>query len=95
VTEGGFASFAERIDAAKIRARSPSFTDHFTQTAMFFHSQAEIEQRHIVNALRFELGKCTSQAVRDRVLFMLSTEGLRKTWPPGWAWKFPKKSTAI
>jgi catalase len=71
MAEGGFASFAERIDAAKIRARSRSFTDHFTQAAMFFHSQAEIEQRHIINALRFELGKCASQAVRERMLFML------------------------
>lgn len=72
IAEGGFASFAERIDAAKIRARSPSFTDHFTQAAMFFHSQSEIEQRHIVNALRFELGKCFNPAVRERVLFLLS-----------------------
>ncbi len=72
IAEGGFASYAERIDAAKIRARSPSFSDHFTQAAMFFHSQSEIEQRHIINALRFELGKCANPAVRERVLFLLS-----------------------
>jgi catalase len=72
VVEGGFASYAERIDAAKIRARSRSFTDHFSQAAMFFHSQSPIEQRHIINALRFELGKCSRQAVRERVLFLLS-----------------------
>jgi catalase len=39
---------------------------------MFFHSQTESEQRHIINALRFELGKCETPAVRERVLFMLS-----------------------
>ncbi|HUQ68011.1 MAG TPA: catalase, partial [Planctomycetaceae bacterium] len=72
MAEGGFASFAERIDAAKIRGRSPSFTDHFSQAAMFFHSQSEIEQRHMVNALRFELGKCQKPAVRERVLYLLS-----------------------
>ncbi len=70
--EGGFSSFAEHIYGSKVRVRNPSFKDHFTQAAMFFHSQTEIEQAHIVNALRFELGKCTTQAVRERVLFMLS-----------------------
>ncbi|MFN8389961.1 MAG: catalase [Bdellovibrionota bacterium] len=72
VADGGFASYGERIDAAKIRARSQSFTDHFSQAAMFFHSQSEIEQRHIVNALRFELGKCANAGVRERMLFVLS-----------------------
>ena len=71
-SEGGFTSFMERIDAAKIRARSGSFTDHFSQAAMFFHSQSAVEQRHIVNALRFELGKCDTLAVRERVLYLLS-----------------------
>src|SRR5204862_2294819 len=28
LSQGGFASFAERMDAAKVRARSPSFTDN-------------------------------------------------------------------
>lgn len=93
IAEGGFASFAERIDAAKIRGRSPSFTDHFTQAAMFFHSQAEIEQLHIVNALRFELGKCASQAVRERVLFMLSQidNGLAQDVATGLGLEVPKK----
>ncbi len=93
VAEGGFASFAERIDGTKIRARSASFTDHFTQAAMFFHSQAEIEQRHIVNALRFELGKCASQAIRERVLFMLSQihGGLAQDVATGLGLEVPKK----
>jgi catalase len=37
--------------------RSRSFFDHFSQAALFFHSQSTPEQMHIVNALRFELGK--------------------------------------
>ena len=69
---GGFASFAERIDARKIRGRSKSFFDHFSQAAMFFHSQSAVEQSHIVNALRFELGKVETPAVRERMLFVLS-----------------------
>jgi catalase len=69
---GGFVSFAERIDAQKVRARSRSFFDHFSQAALFFHSQAPYEQQHIVNALRFELGKVEVPAIRERMTYMLS-----------------------
>ena len=34
---GGFTSYAERIDARKIRERSPSFMDHFSQATLFFN----------------------------------------------------------
>ncbi len=70
--DGGFVSFAERIDATKVRARSPSFFDHFSQAAMFFYSQSPVEQAHIVNALRFELGKVATAAIRERMVFLLS-----------------------
>ncbi len=68
----GFVSFAERIDAQKVRARSRSFFDHFSQAALFYNSQAPHEQQHIVNALRFELGKVDVPAIRERMLFMLA-----------------------
>ena len=69
---GGFTSYAERIDAQKIRARSASFFDHFSQATLFFNSQSEPEQNHIINALRFELGKLETPAIRERMLFLLS-----------------------
>jgi len=72
VDMGGFASFAERIDARKIRARSASFFDHFSQATLFFRSQSQPEQNHIINALRFELGKVETAAIRERMLFLLS-----------------------
>jgi len=68
----GFESYAERIDARKIRARSPSFFDHFSQATLFFKSQSAPEQNHIINALRFELGKVETPAIRERMLFLLS-----------------------
>src|SRR6188474_1860617 len=68
----GFASYAERIDAQKIRERSPSFHDHFSQATLFFKSQSEIEQNHIVRALRFELGKVETVPIRERMLFLLA-----------------------
>ena len=68
----GFASYAERIDARKIRERSPSFHDHFSQARLFFLSQSEPEQNHIVRALRFELGKVETVPIRERMLFLLA-----------------------
>ena len=68
----GFASHAERIDAQKIRERSPSFHDHFSQATLFFKSQSEIEQNHIIRALRFELGKVETVPIRERMLFLLA-----------------------
>jgi catalase len=69
---GGFTSYAERIDARKIRERSPSFFDHFTQATMFFKSQSETEQNHIVKALRFELGKLETPPIRERMVYLLA-----------------------
>ncbi len=55
--KGGFTSFPERIDANKIRERSESFFDHFSQAKLFFNSQSEPEKNHLTDALCFELGK--------------------------------------
>ncbi|WP_221391133.1 catalase [Dyadobacter sp. NIV53] len=71
-SEGGYASYNERIDARKIRARSKSFFDHFSQARLFFNSQSEPEKNHIVDALSFELGKVQKIAIRERMLGLLS-----------------------
>lgn len=70
--DGGFNSYAERIDAQKIRERSPSFFDHFSQARLFFNSQSEPEKMHIIDALRFELGKVNSLEIRQRMLVVLN-----------------------
>ena len=69
---GGFVSFAERIDAQKVRARSQSFFDHFSQATLFFNSQSAPEKAHLVKALRFELGKVEMPAIRERMVYLLS-----------------------
>ena len=70
--DGGFTSYAERIDAKKVRDRSKSFMDHFSQARMFFNSQSQPEKKHIIDALRFELGKVETVSIRERMLFNLS-----------------------
>jgi catalase len=72
IAEGGFSSYSERIDAHKVRARSESFNDHFTQARMFYESQTDFEKNHIASALKFELGKVKTTAIRVRMLGLLS-----------------------
>jgi catalase len=69
--DGGFATYAERLEGAKVRARSEKFFDHFSQAALFFNSQTPPEQDHIVEALRFELGKVERLPIRKRMTAML------------------------
>ena len=69
--QGGFASHAEKIDAHKVRARSESFHDHYSQATLFYRSQTPVEQKHMVDALTFELGKLEAIAIRERMLVQL------------------------
>lgn len=69
--EGGFHSFNERVDSSKIRKRSQSFFDHFSQPALFYNSMTPHEKRHIQNAFSFELGKVKLVPIRQRVVNML------------------------
>ncbi|KAA0988720.1 catalase [Dyadobacter aurulentus] len=71
-SEGGFTSYPERIDAKKIRARSRSFFDHFSQAQLFYNSQSDPERNHMIDAFSFELGKVQSVEVRQRMLGILS-----------------------
>ncbi len=71
-SEGGFTSFAERIEGDKIRVRTRSFLDHFSQAKLFFKSQSDAEKGHMIDALCFELGKVETAAIRERMIKLLS-----------------------
>lgn len=62
----------ERGDARKVWERSESFADHFSQARLFYRSQTETEQRHIIRAFRFELGKVKMTSIRVRMLGLIS-----------------------
>lgn len=64
--DGGFESYPERIDACKIRQRSQSFGDHFSQARLFYRSMSAHEQEHIIAAYSFELGKVEREFIRAR-----------------------------
>jgi catalase len=69
---GGFVSYAEKIEGHKVRARSASFFDHFSQAALFWNSQSDPEKDHLAQALCFELGKVEVPDVRKRMVGLLA-----------------------
>jgi catalase len=64
----GFQSFAEEADGSKQRVRSESFADHYSQARQFLISQTPIEQKHIGDALVFELSKVERPDIRSRTV---------------------------
>ncbi len=70
--EGAYRHYAERVDGAKIRRRSESFKDFYSQATLFWNSMSEWEQEHIVEAFSFELGKVERPYIRERMLANLA-----------------------
>lgn len=67
----GYKSYPEPIAADKVRGSHELFSDHYSQTRLFWQSQSAAEQTHIVNAFRFELTRVQTLAIRVRVLSLL------------------------
>ncbi|MBV9897058.1 MAG: catalase [Chloroflexi bacterium] len=67
----GYVHFPEPVEGVKIRRRSEKFKDYFSQARLFYRSLSEPEQRHLIDAARFELGRVESPVVRQRMIAML------------------------
>ena len=63
-----FVHYAEKVEGHKIRKRSDSFQDHFSQATLFWNSLSEPEQDHLVSAAHFELGKVEHKEIRQRMV---------------------------
>lgn len=66
--ELGFKSFTADVESPKARLRSETFADHYSQARMFYLSQQPIEQKHLGDALVFELSKVTRVDIRARAV---------------------------
>jgi catalase len=73
----GFQSYPETLESPKIRRRSPSFDDHFSQATLFWNSQSVAERDHIVAAFRFELSKVELPEIRQRMVNNLAHVDLK------------------
>ncbi len=63
-----FATVAETMTGTKVRERSESFADHFSQATQFWNSMSDWEKDHIAEAFAFELNQVENEAVRRHVL---------------------------
>jgi catalase len=70
--EGGYVHYQEKVEGRKVRQRSESFQDHYSQAILFWNSMSEVEKQHMISAFRFEVGKVKSKNVRQQVVDMLS-----------------------
>jgi len=66
--EKGFQSYSAEEGGEKIRIRSETFADHYSQARQFYISQTETEQNHIADALTFELSKVERLEIRTRMV---------------------------
>jgi catalase len=66
--EHAYTHYPEYVAGQKIRKRSESFADHYSQATLFWNSMADWEKHHIVSAFRFELGKVEHKHVREGVV---------------------------
>lgn len=66
--EGAFRHYTERVDGQKVRRRSTSFEDHYSQATLFWNSMSDWERQHIISAFHFELGKVSHHHIRERMV---------------------------
>lgn len=92
----GFRTFEENADGAKRRLRPESFADHYSQARQFLISQAPIEQKHIGDALVFELSKVERPDIRSRIVSHLVNidEGLARMVANGLGLALPQPAKA-
>jgi catalase len=67
-----FMSYGEKMEGRKVRVRSESFGDHFSQATLFWNSLSEPEKDHLVEAVQFELGKVDHMHIRERMIRLLA-----------------------
>ena len=72
VEEGGYEYYPQYVEGHKIRARSESFNDFFSQPRIFWNSLTPIEKQHTIEALSYQLGRCRNISVREQNVDILA-----------------------
>jgi catalase len=83
--ERGFESYPAPEEGPKLRSRSETFADHYSQARQFYISQTKVEQNHIAASFIFELSKVQNAAIRSRLVSHLMNvdQGLADTVTKG------------
>ena len=92
----GFRTYPSSVeDGSKLRVRAELFADHYSQARLFYRSQSEVEQEHLIAGVVFELSKVQLNHVRVRVLSHLRVidEDLAKQAAKGLGLDLPPAAT--
>ncbi|TCQ03228.1 catalase-related domain-containing protein [Serpentinicella alkaliphila] len=66
--QGGYIHYQESVHGRKIRERSDSFMDNFSQATIFWNSMSCAEKQHIIESFHFEVGNVQDmQKIKERV----------------------------
>ncbi|MBC2724045.1 MAG: catalase, partial [Desulfosporosinus sp.] len=71
-TEGGYAHYTEKVEGNKVRERSESFKDNYSQATLFWNSMSAAEKEHIIEAFHFEVGSVMDRNIKQRVVDMFN-----------------------
>jgi catalase len=66
--ENGFRTANRLVTGSSLRVRSETFADHYSQARLFYRSITPPEQRHLAQAITFELSKLETEHIRVRML---------------------------
>jgi catalase len=69
--EGGYVDYPGKVEGYKIRARSDSFKDYFSQPRIFWNSLTPVEKQHTIEGLSYQVGSVNSESVRQQVVDVL------------------------
>lgn len=70
--DGGYVHYQEKVDGQKVRQRSDSFKDNFSQATLFWNSMSSAEKQHIIEAFHFEVGSVKDKEVKQKVVDMFN-----------------------
>lgn len=70
--DNGYLHYAEKVDGKKVRERSESFKDNYSQATLFWNSMSEPEKQHIIDAFHFEVGSVKDKYIKQRVVDMFN-----------------------
>lgn len=69
--DGGYKDYPRKVEGYKIRARSDSFKDYFSQPRIFWNSLNAVEKQHTIEGLSYQVGSVKSESVRQQVVDVL------------------------
>ncbi len=64
----GYNHHRYKFDGIINKSRPKKFLDYYSQPKMYFNSLTEVEKKHLIDAIKFELSKVKSKDVRQQVI---------------------------